>query len=91
MSAYPSFVYDQHRPGVSSKANAKIWRDNREKLEGLIHGSTLEVGAAILKLGLGGAATENTTGDATVLQLSRQEPPMTADGARLFGNMVVAV
>lgn len=90
MTAHPSFIYDQYRPGIETEAQAEIWRDNRETLERIMHGSAKQIGASIIKIGLGGAEDDRTRGDATILHLDRAEPPMTAEEARKFGDGIVA-
>lgn len=90
MSSHPSFIYDQYRPGIETSTQAEMWSASREVLEKIIHGSARQIGALILKAGLGGAEDSRTRGEATIMRLYRVEPPMTADEARIFGNSVVA-
>lgn len=89
MSFFPSFVYDQFRLGMETPAEADIWRTNRDRLEKLMHGTAKEIGASIMKRGLGGAETEETGGNATILELGREQPPMTTEEALEAGKKIV--
>ncbi len=86
--SYPSFIYDQFRPGIENDAQGKVWREYREKLEGIMHAVVLQAGASIEKQ-FGDIEDERTKGDSTIMRLYRTEPPITAEEACLLGSAVV--
>jgi len=90
MSSYPALIYDRNRPGAATDADGRVWFANRERLEELMHGTAEGVGAAVTKRGSGDTNPDFTLGTATVIELSRNEPPMTPEEALTLGGLIVA-
>ena len=94
MSSYPALIYNRNREGATTNADGRVWFANRGRLEKLMHGTAEGVGAAVTKRGSGdfnpGFIPGFTSGTATVIELSRNEPPMTPEEALRLGGLIVA-
>jgi hypothetical protein len=89
VAGYPSFFYDQYRPGIETDTDGQVWNQSRDKLERIIHGSAKNIGATLFKTNFEGEKPDQATGDVMLMSLARQEPPMTAEEAVQFGVLTV--
>ena len=90
MSSYPALIYNRNRKGATTNADGRVWLANRGRLEKLMHGTAEGVGAVVTIIGSGDFNPGFTSGTATVIELSRNEPPMTPEEALRLGGLIVA-